>query len=182
MKKHIATYATADLLAGKVPVNSTITAHGWVRTRRDSKAGVSFIALSDGSGFEPLQVVAANSLPNYQEEILKLTSGCAIIATGKLVASPAVGQPVELQAENIEVVGWIDDPDTYPISPKYHTLEYLREHANCVRALMLLVQSLALDIVFLWPFIGFFTNVDFIGFILPLLPQVIAKVLVKCYV
>ena len=130
LKKHCTNYATADLLAGKVPVNSTITVHGWVRTRRDSKAGVSFIALSDGSGFEPLQVIAAKQLPNYQEEILKLTSGCAIIATGKLVASPAAGQPVELQAENIEVVGWIDDPDTYPISPKYHTLEYLREHAH----------------------------------------------------
>ncbi|MEI8054963.1 MAG: asparagine--tRNA ligase [bacterium] len=128
--KHQSTYATADLLAGKIPVDSIITVHGWVRTRRDSKAGVSFIALSDGSGFEPLQVVAANTLTNYQQEILKLTTGCSIIATGKLVASPAAGQPVELQAENIEVVGWIDDPDTYPISPKYHTLEYLREYSH----------------------------------------------------
>lgn len=124
------TYATADLLSGKIPVDSIITVQGWVRTRRDSKAGVSFIALSDGSGFEPLQIIAANTLTNYQQEILKLTTGCSIIATGKLVKSPAEGQSVELQAENIEVVGWIDDPDTYPISPKYHTLEYLREHAH----------------------------------------------------
>ncbi|CAL7964218.1 asparagine--tRNA ligase [Gammaproteobacteria bacterium] len=128
--RHKSTYAIADLLAGKIPVDSIITVHGWVRTRRDSKAGVSFIALSDGSGFGPLQVVAANTLTNYQQEILKLTTGCSIVATGKLVASPAAGQPVELQAENIEVVGWVDDPDTYPISPKYHTLEYLREYAH----------------------------------------------------
>jgi asparaginyl-tRNA synthetase len=124
------TYATADLLAGKIPVDSIVTVHGWVRTRRDSKAGVSFIALSDGSGFKPLQVVADNMLTNYQQEILKLTTGCSIVATGKLVASPAAGQTVELQAESIEIVGWVEDPDTYPISPKYHTLEYLREYAH----------------------------------------------------
>ncbi|EKE01377.1 MAG: hypothetical protein ACD_21C00149G0008 [uncultured bacterium] len=129
-KKHRSIYTTADLLAGKIPVDSAVTVHGWVRTRRDSKAGVSFIAISDGSGFKPLQVVAANTLTNYQNEILKLTAGCSIIVTGKLIASPAEGQPVELQAENIEVVGWVEDPDTYPISPKYHTVEYLREYAH----------------------------------------------------
>lgn len=123
-------YTTADLLAGKVAIDSTVTVCGWVRTRRDSKAGMSFIALSDGSGFKPLQVVAANTLHNYQGEILKLTTGCSIAVTGKLIESPAEGQTVELQAESIEVLGWIDDPDTYPISPKFHTLEYLREHAH----------------------------------------------------
>lgn len=129
-KQRKLTYQTTELLSGKVPIDSIIVTCGWVRTRRDSKAGVSFIALNDGSGFEPLQIIAANTLTNYQTEILKLTTGCSIIVTGKLVASPAKGQAVELQAENIEVVGWIEDPDTYPISPKYHTLEYLREHAH----------------------------------------------------
>lgn len=123
-------YSTAELLAGKVAVDTEVTVRGWVRTRRDSKAGVSFIALSDGSGFKPLQVVVPNNLPNYQTEILKVTTGCSLIATGSLVASPAEGQPVELQASKVEVVGWIDDPETYPISPKYHTLEYLREFAH----------------------------------------------------
>lgn len=124
------THMIADLLVGKVAIDSTITVCGWVRTRRDSKAGMSFIALSDGSGFKPLQVVVANTLVNYESEVLRLTTGCSIAVTGKLIASPAAGQAVELQADNIEVVGWIDDPDTYPISPKFHTLEYLREHAH----------------------------------------------------
>lgn len=123
-------YSTYELLSGKVLVGSEVTVRGWVRTRRDSKAGCSFIALSDGSGFKSVQVVVANALPNYESEILKLTSGCALAATGKLVASPAAGQPVELQASEIKVLGWVDDPDTYPISPKYHTLEYLREYAH----------------------------------------------------
>ncbi|MBU0744461.1 MAG: asparagine--tRNA ligase [Gammaproteobacteria bacterium] len=121
---------TADLLAGKVALDSIVTVCGWVRTRRDSKAGVSFIALSDGSGFKPIQVVAASTLANYKDEILKLTTGCAINVIGKLIQSPAQGQDVELQAETIEVTGWVEDPDTYPISPKYHTLEYLREYAH----------------------------------------------------
>lgn len=123
-------YTVADLLTGKVAIDTTVTIGGWVRTRRDSKAGVSFIALSDGSCFAPLQIVAANTLTNYPTEIVKLTTGCSIIATGKVVASPAAGQAVELHADSITVTGWIDDPDTYPISPKYHTLEYLREHAH----------------------------------------------------
>ncbi len=123
-------YATSDLLSCKVAVGTYVTVHGWVRTRRDSKAGVSFIALSDGSCFKPLQVVVASTVSNYKDEILKLTTGCSIIVSGKLTPSPAEGQAVELQAEVVKVVGWIDDPDTYPISPKYHTLEYLREHAH----------------------------------------------------
>lgn len=123
-------YTVADLLAGKAIVDSIVTIRGWVRTRRDSKAGISFIALSDGSGFAPLQIIAPNTLSNYANEIIKLTTGCSIVATGKIVASPATGQAFELHADTVEVTGWIDDPDTYPISPKYHTLEYLREHAH----------------------------------------------------
>lgn len=123
-------YATADLLASQVALDSIVKVGGWVRTRRDSKTGVSFIALSDGSGFKPLQVVVASTLPNYQNEVLKITTGCSIIVTGKLAKSQGGGQSVELQAEKIEILGWIEDPDTYPIAPKYHTLEYLREYAH----------------------------------------------------
>ena len=86
--------------------------------------------LSDGSCFHPVQVVAPNTLPNYADEILKLTAGCAVEATGTIVPSPAKGQPFEMQATAIKVIGWVDDPDTYPISPKHHTMEYLREVAH----------------------------------------------------
>ncbi|MET0202989.1 MAG: asparagine--tRNA ligase [Casimicrobiaceae bacterium] len=120
----------AAILAGRAPADTPITVRGWVRTRRDSKAGISFVNVSDGSGFHPVQVVAPNTLPNYADEIQRLTAGCAVEATGTIVPSPAKGQPFEMQATSIKVVGWVDDPDTYPIQPKPHTLEYLREVAH----------------------------------------------------
>src|SRR5215471_21744157 len=118
------------VLAGEAPNDAVITVKGWVRTRRDSKAGISFIHLSDGSSFHPVQVVAPNTLSNYTDEVLKLTSGCAIEATGSVVPSPAKGQPFEMQASAINVIGWVDDPDTYPIQPKPHSLEFLRDVAH----------------------------------------------------
>ena len=117
-------------LDGRVPMGSRVTVQGWVRTRRDSKAGVSFIHLHDGSCFAPLQIIAEKTLPNYADEILKVTAGCALVAEGELVASSGKGQTVELKAARIDVVGWVDDPDTYPISPKRHTFEYLRTVAH----------------------------------------------------
>jgi asparaginyl-tRNA synthetase len=120
-------FSCADILAGRAPADRAVTVRGWVRTRRDSKAGISFVNVSDGSGFHPVQVVAPNTLPNYASEVLHLTAGCAVEATGRIVPSPAKGQPYEMQADAITVVGWVDDPDTYPIQPKPHTLEYLRE-------------------------------------------------------
>jgi asparaginyl-tRNA synthetase len=120
----------ADALKGKVPVNSTVTVKGWVRTRRDSKAGFSFIALHDGSCFDPIQIVAPNALPNYQSEVLHITTGCSAIATGTLVQSQGKGQSYEIQASEVKVMGWVDDPDTYPVSPKQHTFEYLRDVAH----------------------------------------------------
>ena len=124
------TFNLRSILAGQAPKDAAITVKGWVRTRRDSKAGISFIHLSDGSSFHPVQVVAPNTLSNYAEEVLKLTSGCAIEATGMVVPSPAKGQPFEMQASAINVIGWVDDPDTYPIQPKPHSLEFLREVAH----------------------------------------------------
>ncbi|HVK88101.1 MAG TPA: asparagine--tRNA ligase [Kofleriaceae bacterium] len=120
----------ADVLAGKQPVGSKVTIEGWVRTRRDSKAGLSFVAVHDGSCFEALQVVAPAELANYQADVLRITTGCSVRATGELVASQGKGQTVELRADAIEVVGWVDDPDTYPMQPKRHTMEYLREVAH----------------------------------------------------
>src|SRR5215207_8977377 len=123
-------FSARGILAGQAPNDTPITVKGWVRTRRDSKAGISFVHLSDGSSFHPLQVVAPNTLPNYDDEVLKLTAGCAVAATGTIVPSPAKGQPFEMHASAIEVVGWVDDPETYPIQPKPHTLEFLREVAH----------------------------------------------------
>ncbi len=107
-----------------------ITVQGWVRTRRDSKAGLSFITVSDGSCFAPIQIVAAASLPNYDSAVKRLGAGCAVRASGKLVASQGQGQQHEIQAEAIEVLGFVDDPETYPIQPKAHSMEFLREVAH----------------------------------------------------
>jgi len=119
-----------DLLAGCVPFESSVTVQGWIRTRRDSKAGLSFLHVSDGSCFAPIQVVAPANLPNYTTEVVRLTTGCAVIAHGKLVPSQGKGQTHEIQADRIEVVGWVEDPDTYPVSAKHHTFEYLRTVAH----------------------------------------------------
>jgi asparaginyl-tRNA synthetase len=120
----------ALVLAGQVAVGSRVTIEGWIRTRRDSKAGLSFLAVHDGSCFEPLQVVAPQELPNYESDVLRITTGCAVRVSGELVASQGKGQTVELRGETLEVVGWVDDPDHYPMQPKRHTMEYLREVAH----------------------------------------------------
>src|SRR6476661_3165869 len=119
-----------SILSGQAPSDQPVTVRGWIRTRRDSKAGISFLHISDGSAFHPVQAVAPNTLPNYEAEIQRLTAGCAIEATGAIVPSPAKGQPFEMQATAVNVVGWVDDPDTYPIQPKPHTMEFLREVAH----------------------------------------------------
>ncbi|MFO6298924.1 asparagine--tRNA ligase [Rahnella selenatireducens] len=119
-----------DVLQGRAAVDSEVTVRGWVRTRRDSKAGISFVAVYDGSCFNPLQAVVNNSLPNYQEDVLRLTTGCSVEVTGTVVASPGEGQSFELQATAVKVVGWVDDPDTYPMAAKRHSIEYLREVAH----------------------------------------------------
>ena len=117
-------------LAGKIPAGGEVTVRGWVRTRRDSKAGLSFVNVSDGSCFAPIQVVVPSTLGNYESEVKRLTASCAVIATGTLVQSQGQGQSFEIQASKLEVVGWVEDPETYPIQPKAHSLEFLREVAH----------------------------------------------------
>ncbi|MBF9000653.1 MULTISPECIES: asparagine--tRNA ligase [Vibrio] len=125
------TYApVTDVLSGKLAVDSEVTVRGWVRTRRDSKAGISFLAIYDGSCFNPIQAVVPNNLNNYNEEVLKLTTGCSVEVTGTVVASPAKGQDFELAATNVKVVGWVEDADTYPMAKTRHSIEYLREVAH----------------------------------------------------
>ncbi|MBZ4422316.1 asparagine--tRNA ligase [Myxococcus sp. RHSTA-1-4] len=118
------------VLAGALEEGTKVEVRGWVRTRRDSKAGISFVNVSDGSTFDPIQVVAPATLPNYEKEVLHLTAGCSVVARGTLVKSQGKGQAFEVQADEVQVLGFVDDPDTYPIQPKQHTLEFLREVAH----------------------------------------------------
>ena len=113
-----------------VSVGDHVRLRGWVRTRRDSKAGLSFVQLHDGSCFDPAQVVAPGELENYASEVQLLTTGCSVIAEGEVVASEGKGQSVELLATRIEPVGMVDDPESYPMPAKRHTFEYLREQAH----------------------------------------------------
>jgi asparaginyl-tRNA synthetase len=126
----MADVSIAAALRGEPGENSAVTIKGWVRTRRDSKGGFSFLAINDGSCFDNIQVVAPGELANYASEVTKLTAGCSVIASGKLVRSQGKGQAYEIQADEVRVVGWVDDPDTYPIQPKPHSFEYLREQAH----------------------------------------------------
>lgn len=119
----------ADVLAGKHQVNESITINGWVRTRRDSKAGLSFVAIHDGSCFDPIQAVVLNSIENYSD-VIKLTTGCSVSITGTLKASEGKGQALEIDATQVDILGWVENPDTYPMAAKRHSIEYLREHAH----------------------------------------------------
>src|SRR5690554_665199 len=103
---------------------------GWVRTRRDSKGGFSFIEVNDGSTLAGIQVVAEAALPNYETEVKRLTTGCSVRITGELRQSPGKEQTVEVLAQQVEVTGWVEDPESYPMQKKRHTLEFLREVAH----------------------------------------------------
>jgi asparaginyl-tRNA synthetase len=119
-----------DVLSGKRAVGEQVTVRGWVRTRRDSKAGISFINLHDGSCFDAIQAVIPNNLSNYEADVLRLTTGCSVAVTGTVAESAGQGQAFELQATGLQVFGFVEDPDTYPMSPKPHSMEYLREFAH----------------------------------------------------
>lgn len=102
---------------------------GWIRTRRDSKAGFSFLELNDGTCLSNVQIVAPAELENYVEEIKHLTAGCSVTVTGEIVASGGKGQATEMQAASVLVHGWAE-PETYPLQKKRHSLEKLREWAH----------------------------------------------------
>jgi asparaginyl-tRNA synthetase len=121
--------SVASILGHRIPVDAEVEVNGWVRTRRTSKGGFSFIAVHDGSCFDAVQVVAAAELDNYEREILELGTGCAVTVRGRVVESKGQ-QDREIQATSVRVVGWVDDPETYPIAKKRHTLEYLRTVAH----------------------------------------------------
>ncbi len=122
--------SVAQLLGGELPIDAEVNIQGWVRSKRDSKAGISFIAVHDGSCFNAIQAVVPNTLANYDSEVLEITTGCAVSISGKLLESEGRGQSVEIQAEDVVVVGWVDNPETYPVAKKRHTFEYLRTQAH----------------------------------------------------
>ncbi|MDP7028807.1 MAG: asparagine--tRNA ligase [Phycisphaerales bacterium] len=111
-------------------LGDAVEVRGWIRTRRDSKAGLSFLQVHDGSCFDSLQVVAPGDLPNYADDVQRLTTGCSVVCRGVLVESRGKGQSVEMQATEVNPVGWVEDPDTYPVPAKRHTFEYLRDVAH----------------------------------------------------
>jgi asparaginyl-tRNA synthetase len=117
-------------LSGEAGIGTDVSIQGWVRTRRDSKAGFSFVNVHDGSCFDAIQVVAPAELNNYADEVQKLTTGCAVECHGTLVESAGRGQQYEIQANSVQVIGWVEDPDTYPVQPKRHSFEFLREVAH----------------------------------------------------
>ncbi|HXG10683.1 MAG TPA: asparagine--tRNA ligase [Gemmataceae bacterium] len=110
-------------------IGRRVRLRGWIRTRRDSKGGFSFLELNDGSCLGNVQIIAANSLPNYEKEVKHLTTGCSVTVTGEVKASPAKGQPTEVHADSIIVHGWADAA-TYPLQKKGHSFEFLRTIAH----------------------------------------------------
>lgn len=110
-------------------VGRDVKLQGWLRTRRDSKGGFSFLELNDGSSFGNVQVIAEAALPNYQSEVLHLTVGSSVSVEGTVQASPAKGQATEVKARSVTVHG-LADGTTYPLQKKGHTMEFLREIAH----------------------------------------------------
>ncbi len=108
---------------------AAVAVHGWVRSRRDSKE-LSFLDVNDGSCMAGIQVIADASLPNYEGDVKRLVTGCSVRVEGELRESPGKGQAVEVLARKLDVLGWVEDPDAYPLQKKRHTFEYLREVAH----------------------------------------------------
>ena len=117
-----------DTLLREKPTGRRICVAGWVRTRRDT-GSFSFVEINDGSCLANLQLIADKNLPNYESEIVRLTAGCSVTVRGLHAESPAKGQSVEVQAEEIRIVGWAD-PEHYPLQKKRHSFEFLREIAH----------------------------------------------------
>jgi asparaginyl-tRNA synthetase len=106
-------------------VGATITVKGWIRSKRESK-GFAFVDVNDGSCMANIQVVIAQTVPDYANQIKRLSTGASVEFQGNLVESPAKGQRVELQATALEIFGE-SDPETYPLQKKRHSFEFLRE-------------------------------------------------------
>lgn len=129
MSQHTSINTIKSLLAGETDIGEDVCIAGWLRSRRTSKGGFSFLEVHDGTCFAAIQAVADGALPNYAE-IIEMGTGCSVIVKGTLVESQGKGQRLEIQAASVELVGAIDDPETYPIAKKRHSFEYLRTTAH----------------------------------------------------
>src|SRR5690606_33181159 len=98
-------------------IGQLVLIQGWIRTRRDSKAGFSFLEVNDGSCLDNVQVIAETSLENYESEIKHLTAGCSVTVEGEIKPSGGAGQATEILASRIVVHGWAE-PETYPLQKK----------------------------------------------------------------
>jgi asparaginyl-tRNA synthetase len=114
-----------DKILATGEVGATITVKGWIRSKRESK-GFAFVDVNDGSCMANIQVVIAQTVPDYANQIKRLSTGASVEFQGNLVESPAKGQRVELQATALEIFGE-SDPETYPLQKKRHSFEFLRE-------------------------------------------------------
>jgi asparaginyl-tRNA synthetase len=121
--------AIKSILQHATPIDSQVTVQGWLRSRRSSKGGFSFLHIHDGSCFGTVQAIADQALSNY-DAIVDSGTGCSVTVTGKLVASQGKGQDREIQADEVIIHGLVDDPESYPISKKQHSFEYLRGVAH----------------------------------------------------
>ncbi len=110
-------------------IGRQVVLEGWVRTRRDSKAGFSFLELNDGSSVANVQIIAGASLPNYESEVKHITAGGSILVEGTVRPSPGKGQATEVHAERVVIYG-AADPETYPLQKKRHSFEFLRTIAH----------------------------------------------------
>ncbi|PID66113.1 MAG: asparagine--tRNA ligase [Gammaproteobacteria bacterium] len=110
-------------------IGKSVTLQGWVRTLRESNAGIAFLALYDGSDLSGIQAVVPSTLANY-EQVKNISSGFSVEVSGTLVKSQGKGQSVEVQADSVKIIGAVDNPESYPVQPKRHTMEFLRSVAH----------------------------------------------------
>ena len=121
--------AVKAIVGHAVAVGGSVCVQGWVKSRRSSKGGFSFIAVNDGSCLADLQVVANEALANYAA-ILEVNVGSAVQVVGEVVESPGRGQDREVQAAEVRVIGGVEDAQSYPVAKKRHSFEYLRSVAH----------------------------------------------------
>jgi len=124
------TMRVVDLFAqSEANLGKIVRVQGWVKTRRDSKAGISFIELNDGSCLRSIQIIADQAHRDCQEVLSEITTGSSLLVEGEVTASPGKGQPIEIHAGRIKLYGR-SDPTTYPLQKKRHSLEFLRQIAH----------------------------------------------------
>ncbi|WP_367670511.1 asparagine--tRNA ligase [Sodalis-like secondary symbiont of Drepanosiphum platanoidis] len=119
-----------EIFKKKTLINKKIFIKGWVHTRRDSKKGFSFLNIYDGSCINSIQIIVNNKIKNYKKDVLKLTTGCSVSVIGIIINSIGREQNIEIKAYSIKVIGWINNPETYPISSKKHSMNFLRKFSH----------------------------------------------------